>query len=116
MSNGAAELEQRLAALRAAFADKLADRLGEIEAAVRSLGEGGGDGRLALLSLRDQAHKLSGAGGTFGFDDLGREAGELEVLCDSLIDRGDGPSAADIEEIEDFLARLKTAAGSPKGG
>ena len=37
MSDGAAELEKRLEALRTAFADKLVDRLGEMEAALRSL-------------------------------------------------------------------------------
>ena len=110
MSNGAAELEQRLAALRTTFADKLADRLAGMEAAVRTLSDSAADAPRSLLSLRHQAHKLSGAGGTFGFDNLGETAGALEVFCESLIDHGDGPSAADIEKIVVFLARLKTAA------
>lgn len=114
MSDGRADLEQRLAALNAAFAEKLDGRLGEMEAAARSLAESGGAPQ-ALRRLRDQAHKLSGAGATFGFADLGRDAGELEVLCESVLDRGDGPSRGDIEEIAAFLARLKTAAGPPKG-
>ena len=115
MRDGRADLEQRLAALSAAFAEKLDGRLGEMEEAARSLAESGGGDPQALRRLRDQAHKLSGAGATFGFADLGRDAGELEVLCESVLDRGDGPSRGDIEEIAALLARLKTAAGPPKG-
>ena len=116
MNDGREKLEQRLGALRAAFADKLDIRLAEIEAAVRSLGENGdGDALPALRRLRDLTHKLSGAGATFGFADLGETAGELELLCESVLDRGDGPSRGDIEEIEGFLAPLKAAA-LPKGG
>ena len=116
MSNGAAELEKRLAALHTAFADRLADRLDEMEANVRSLSECGAEEPKALLGLRDQAHKLSGAGGTFGFDDLGETAGELETFCEAILDRRDGPSPGDIEEIEGFMTRLKSAAGSPNEG
>ena len=108
-------MERRLAALRAAFADKLDGRLGEIEAAVRSLAVSGGDAPLALRRLRDLTHKLSGAGATFGFADLGRDAGALEVFCESVLDRRDGPTRGDMEEIEGLVERLKTAAGSPNG-
>ena len=115
MSDGRADLERRLAELRAAFADKLDGRLGEIEAAVRSLAGGGDGAPQALRRLRDLAHKLAGTGATFGFAELGRDAGGLEDLCCSVLDRGDGPSRGDIEEIEGFLARLKSAAAPPNG-
>jgi chemotaxis protein histidine kinase CheA len=115
VSSGTPDLEYRLAALRTAFADKLADRLGEMEAAVRSLSAGGAGEPRSLLGLRDQAHKLAGAGGTFGFDDLGETAGGLEAFCEAVLDRGDGPTPGDIEEIEGFLTRLKSAATPRKG-
>ena len=116
MNDGREKFEQKLVALRAAFSDKLDIRLAEIEAAVRSLGEnGGGDALPALRRLRDLTHKLSGAGGTFGFADLGETAGGIEVFCESVLDRGDGPIGNDIEKIEALVERLKTAA-APTGG
>ncbi len=113
MSDSTAELEQRLAALQIAFAAKLDDRLGEIEAAVRPLAAAGGDTNQALRRLRDLAHKLSGSGATFGFADLGREAAGLESLCVSVLGQGDGPSPGDKEEIEGIVERLKSATDRP---
>ena len=115
MSNGRASLERRLAVISAAFADKLEARLGEMEAHLRSIARDGGDAPQALRRLRDQAHKLAGAGATFGFADLGRDAGALEVLCESVLDRADGPSRGDMEEIKGLVERIKSAAGSPNG-
>jgi len=73
-----ADARDRLAALRHGFAERLRVRVGELERAVEGAlsGDDGGVERSEQL-----AHKLAGTAGSYGFQDVGEVAAELEALC-----------------------------------
>ncbi len=72
-----AEFAAELAKLRGAYLDHLPDELAGIAAGASSL-SGRESERPLLDELHHRLHKLAGSGGTFGLDDLSREARVLE--------------------------------------
>lgn len=78
-----ADARDRLAALRNGFASRLRTRVAELERAV----EGAMAGHDAGVERSEQlAHKLAGTAGSFGFQDVGEVAAELEALCGAGFD------------------------------
>jgi len=78
-------LEQKLAQLRARFAAQLPERLRALDQALAQLAQEG-QRRAALETLHLVAHKLNGAGGTFGFTALSDQAAALEQRVKIALD------------------------------
>ncbi len=92
-------LSRRLARLRAEFLADLGRRRAVIAAAWGRLSQA--DGRDDCLQA---VHSLAGAAGTFGFDELHRQARALESGLEGL-PRGTGPDA-ELEAAWDRLQAL----------
>lgn len=78
-----AHARDRLAALRNGFVERLRTRVGELERAVEGAraGDDGGVERTEQL-----AHKLAGTAGSYGFQEVGDVAAQLETLCGGRFD------------------------------
>lgn len=72
-----------MAELAERFKTEVAERLGEVERLL-VLAESGPDQAEAIESIRDHAHKLKGAAGMFGQEELKGCASELEVLASGV--------------------------------
>ncbi len=81
-----AELTQR-------FKAEALDRTAQIELLLSSL-PSAEDPALICDEIRDHAHKLKGAAGIFGFDDLKLRASELEEEAAAQSGAADGETAA----------------------
>jgi chemotaxis protein histidine kinase CheA len=101
------ELERKLAALTAQFAERLPVRLEAMDKAFQGLASDAGEALTALKALRNEAHKLSGTAGTFGFEDLGTAAQALEEFCDPLIAAGRPVTQEERRALGARLAALK---------
>ena len=78
------DIERALREIRAAYAAKLPERLGEIAAALSECAQAPDEtGRCALLLNR--LHGLAGSAGSFGFTELGFRATELEMQLNSFL-------------------------------
>ncbi len=112
MAESRGDLDERLAALRASFGDKLDGRLDEIEAAMVHLdaADGTEDVLAALGEIRGFAHRLAGSGSTFGFPEVSRIAGDVEALVEALIANESPPEADDSDRLATFLSELREAA------
>jgi len=100
MTKNRNDIHNKLAALKAAFATKLPDKIQEIEFTV-------GDGLETVESL---AHKLAGSAGTHGFTNVGHTARKLELLCGSILEKSDKFSDNDINQINELIALLHEGA------
>ena len=95
-----------------AFAARARRDRNEIEALWQTLAGPAGEQvvQARLQRLEDLAHGLYGAGGTFGFDEISRIAGELELLLEACRLKGysDWPaqSTAAVAMIPPLLAVL----------
>ena len=78
----AAQLAAQLAELGETFQRSLPQRVGEVELALRALGEDWD--QAALRELADATHRLAGAAGTFGHPVLGATALRMEELTRRL--------------------------------
>jgi chemotaxis protein histidine kinase CheA len=106
------ELEQKLAALKTRFAERLPLRLEALDQALQGLGASdAGEAMAALKALRNEAHKLSGTAGTFGFETLGLAAQALEEFCDPLIAAGHPITQEERRTLGARLADLKKSVG-----
>ena len=111
MASPEEELQRKLAALKTQFVERLPARLEAMGKALQALEVADpGQATAALKSLRNEAHKLSGTAGTFGFEALGEAASALEAFCDRLIDAGKATGAEDRRAIGTHLAALRKAA------
>jgi HPt (histidine-containing phosphotransfer) domain-containing protein len=75
MNDPMAELVER-------FKAELHERSTEIERLQGDLGDGP-EAAAAREAIRDHAHKIKGASGMFGYDELKLRAGALELVCAS---------------------------------
>jgi chemotaxis protein histidine kinase CheA len=108
MASPEEELERKLAALKAQFTERLPLRLETMDKAFQGLGASdAGEALTALKALRNEAHKLSGTAGTFGFEDLGTAAQALEEFCDLLIAAGRPVTQEERRTLGARLAALK---------
>ena len=103
--------------LKSDFEQQLPERLGKIELALESCREKPADAE-AVKVLLLLLHSLGGTAGTFGFDDLGAEAQNLEA--DIAILTG-GSSQEDVDEFASAVQRftkkfncLRTCSRSPE--
>jgi diguanylate cyclase (GGDEF)-like protein len=104
-------IDDELAALRATYADTLADKLTALEGAVHLIVN---DDASGLDSAITKSHRIRGTAGSYGFDTLGNLAGELE---DALLDMKSrtATSKAEWADIHTLLAQLQTEAAVATG-
>ena len=100
------KVKQQLAALAAAFAGQLPGRIDEIAAQVDLL-SAGGDVVEAVEGVRSLAHKLAGAGATFGLPPVSEAARALENLCQTARDGQRNADEAFKDEVETAFEELK---------
>jgi HPt (histidine-containing phosphotransfer) domain-containing protein len=103
------ELKRKIAALKASFAVTLNSRLSEVEASLARLR---GDAPLAdqkdaVKTLLEQAHKIAGSAGTFGFAQVSVIASQTEQLCDSIIKGSHGADAPALGDLSAKVAALR---------
>jgi HPt (histidine-containing phosphotransfer) domain-containing protein len=83
--------EERLEELREKFRERAIVESATIEGMAEELSAGSAPAGLAA-ELRQIAHRLAGAGGTFGFAEISARATELEAL---LLDQSAGEEVAE---------------------
>ena len=106
MTDNGEDVQRQLDELKNIFADKLGERLDELEVAGRSLNEAGelSEQMKKLDNLLNIAHKLAGSAGTFGYRALGDLAAEIEDICDNVIAAERALSSTEIIQISEKLA------------
>lgn len=105
------EFQERLAALRASYGQKLPEQLREFEALADALIKGGTSQQInrAVADIHAMAHRLSGSSGTFGFVLLSEAAHQLEIFSGSLLENGKVLSTGQRQEFEQLLFNLMNA-------
>lgn len=104
------ELYEALKEIRQRFLDDVVVYIGEMEECCKYLGDP--DHALnAVSALQNIVHKISGIAGSVGFEEMGQEAGQLDIAFSEIVA---GPyDAAAIDAIraplEAFLDRLEAA-------
>jgi len=117
MVNEEPDMAQKLALLRAQYAQNFGARVDELEAHRQDLNADEaavrGD---ALKQIRNAAHKLAGSGATFGFPEVTSCARELEQVCVLAIENGakDDPGLA--SRLGALCGRLREAATDQEEG
>lgn len=116
-----ADFERELAALSAAFAERLVLRHRELITAAAELGAAADAGarRAALQRVSVLAHGLNGSAATFGYPELTVAAEALETACLSALKDADGDVetgeasrslAALIDAVAEAMSRVSPAA------
>ncbi|NQV48460.1 MAG: response regulator [Rhodospirillaceae bacterium] len=100
MSNPSNDLQNKLAALKAAFAARLPNKIQEIEDAAV----------VSLDTVQALAHKLAGSAGTYGFSNLGHTARNLELVCQSLTEPDQKSSDDGIIRVNELISMLHQGA------
>ena len=81
------------------------DKVKEMERLAASIGT---DPSVELAVLERLAHSMAGAGGTFGFEELGTAAKAVERSVQRLREAGEAATAAQGEEVRGAIRHLKT--------
>jgi diguanylate cyclase (GGDEF)-like protein len=97
----------QLKALREAFLRDIPARVAEIEGAWN---DASGPDEIRLGQVQQLAHRLGGAGGTFGFHALGEAARDLELTARAASADGGGMPAALRAVLQGQLQKLRLAA------
>lgn len=92
------------AKLRVQFVERFAERLKNMEAELARANESRERAVEAMECIRAEAHRLRGAGATFGFSSVSEIAGDLEDYLDSW----DENTEPEKSEINHFINRLRT--------
>lgn len=114
MAEPPSHIRAQIEALRASYVAALAGKLMELEAAALSLEaqSSAAETRSALATVYRLTHQLTGSARTFGFLRLGEAAGELELMCESLLDRKSALLTEQCAEIHRLVTTLKTFAAT----
>ncbi|MDP9942359.1 diguanylate cyclase [Ectopseudomonas alcaliphila] len=97
-------LQEHLQQLGQQFAERLRQELPQLAQQGEQLRGVGDEQRGPLLqTLRDQLHRLAGTAGTFGFDQLGQQARELEQQAERWLERQQRQQ----QDLDEFVAALK---------
>ncbi|ART80421.1 diguanylate cyclase [Oceanisphaera avium] len=96
-------IDERLLQLKARFAERSAIQLRELSAKLTDW-QYGHCTREDLQTLYELLHRLAGSSGTFGFHQLGQEAGQLEQVIKAQI--SDSPPLSDLHLAPEIQARL----------
>ena len=106
------ELQRKIDALKRSFTDALGKRLTEIDAALARFRP-----EVPLVqqpetvkSVLEQAHKIAGSAGTFGYGELSVIASGIEQLCELILKGGHGADEAARRELSTKIAALHAGA------
>ncbi|MCP5104081.1 MAG: response regulator, partial [bacterium] len=99
-------MKLQLKALQQDYADKLPEKIEEMET-LWSLIQKNTDNQERLTEFRRLAHKLIGSGTTFGFDEITKNAQQLELLLDMIVMEGKDTLERKKEKIDGFLDNLR---------
>ncbi|GHB22585.1 diguanylate cyclase [Salinicola rhizosphaerae] len=120
----AADVAARLAALREQYSRRLSDDLQTLMAQARELStrQTGVDVE-SMQTLRQGLHRIAGSAGTFGYPALSRDAREMELWVQTVIEEATQPTPAMLtalfDRLEDCYRQLEvgaTPAVSEPGG
>ncbi|MEI6046628.1 MAG: response regulator [Chloroflexota bacterium] len=111
-------LEARLATMREAYAVKLPEKIGQLEAIWQTLQTSSGDEAKTLSALKELhffIHRLSGSGTSYGFTALSATAHSLELYLRPLLTEGAhlGLLETHLHKIDPLFEALKQAALQP---
>ena len=83
MADNNMTVEEKMAALKSAYAQQLAGKVAEISDQVAAIANASDENALVetISSVRALTHKLAGSGATFGFKDVSTVAREMENAC-----------------------------------
>ena len=102
--------QEKLAKLKASFAEGLPARLAEIAAAQGAFVDSHGAGQAASLkTLVTQAHKLAGSAGSFGFPELGNASRELDIHGSELLKSGVPLDSGAVQRIAELVSRIMSS-------
>ena len=84
------DIQTQIEILRRIYVENLPEKIHEITEKISSIEKAVSDEALssAIVELRGHAHKLAGSGLTYGFEEFGRKARELELFLDSRLEKG----------------------------
>ena len=101
------DIQNKLAAMSAGYLAKLPDKIQELEQAAASIWENAGknpdavaDGLAVVQAL---SHKLAGSSGTYGFQNIGHSARNLELACQALLESSDDDIAKELDQIRALM-------------
>ncbi|MEN9229521.1 MAG: diguanylate cyclase [Thermostichus sp. DG02_5_bins_236] len=107
------QIQEQVQALRAAYTEKLGERVLQIEQSWDRLVKD--DWNLETLrTLHRMVHSLAGSGATFGFVYLGTIARTLEILLTSILETGNPPIALQRIQVHALLASLRQSIHEPE--
>ena len=114
MDTSNADLIRKIEALKRLFVEGLGARLAEIEGAQARLRQDAPliEQKDILRIILEQAHKIAGSAGTFGFGDMGMTASEIERLCDRIVKGKHGTDGAAHDDLSIKIAALRAEAAS----
>jgi diguanylate cyclase (GGDEF)-like protein len=118
MAHDVSTMEQKLEVLRAAYAEKLVDRIDEISAHLETISQAKmdeGERIAALKQVRNAAHKLAGSGATFGFPAVSDVARDMEAACKGVLIGTSGYSTDLLDRLYELCGRLRKAGAIPSG-
>ncbi len=106
MGSDQKDIKKKLDQLKQAYLAALPGKIEEIETAAAAVrGDPFPPEALeGLQSLYQQAHKLSGSGGTFGLSEISDLAGEVETACLAM---QESPAPDQWQKIEGLLGKLR---------
>lgn len=102
----------RVRALRKLYHHRLPERIQRIEKYWKLIRDGKRD-QETLISLHRSVHSLAGSAVTFGFDDIGRTAHTLEMICIRLLETQDDRPPDSPEQFAQLIEQIKEMANNP---
>jgi hypothetical protein len=108
-------LEERLAALGAAFRDRLGQDASRLRALARELDGTPGERARALGDIRALSHKLAGTAPAFEATDIGSAAHDVELAALAAEQQAEAASPGMRERVASLCTLLDTATGAAGG-
>lgn len=99
-------LEQQMEKIQQDYAAQLPDKISEMED-LWSIIQKSNDNYKRLSIFRRLTHKLIGSGATFGFEEITRDAQQLELLLDMIIMEGEETLTNRKEKIDGLLDNMR---------
>ena len=100
------EMEEQLRELQQDYAEQLPAKIEEMEELWSTI-QNSKNNYKRLARLRKMTHKLMGSGSTFGFDEITKNAQQLEMLLDMVIMEGEQTLARRKDNIDSLLDNLR---------
>lgn len=113
MTDNQLTLEQKLAALRAGYVEKLGEKIDVIAGYLQAMSQAKNDDaarRSALEQVIHNAHKLAGSGATFGFPLVSEIAREMENACRDVLNGKAGYGSTFSDQQYELCGRLRESA------